>query len=154
MSRAPSRLTTPNDEAVVVFLIGVRIHKWWAIHRWLPIARAMSRMRRELEANPESGFLGATDAGPGLSVQYWRSLEQLLSYAHDREGKHFPAWADFNRRLRRSRAVGIWHETYSVAPGAYESLYVDMAPTGLGKLVGVVPATGARKNARQRLEAA
>lgn len=151
MAQASTRLTAPNDGDVVVFLIGVRIHKWWAIHRWLPVARAMGRMRRELEARPESGFLGAIDAGPGLSVQYWRSLEQLLAYAHDREGEHFPAWADFNRRLRRSRAVGIWHETYSVASGAYESMYIDMPPTGLGAFVGAVDASGARRTARGRL---
>ena len=50
------------DDGIVVFLIGMRINTWWKIHRWLPVARAMSPMMKELLHNPESGLLGATFA--------------------------------------------------------------------------------------------
>ncbi len=35
--------------------------------------------------------------------------------------------------------MGIWHETYVVPEGSYESIYGDMPPYGLGKAHGVVP---------------
>jgi hypothetical protein len=110
----------------------------------------MRRIQRELRERPDSGYLGGVDS-PGVQVQYWKSLDHLLAYAHDRSGRHFPAWADFNRRVRGSGVVGVWHETYSVAAGAFETVYVNMAPVGLGAATGVVPATGAMKTARGRL---
>jgi hypothetical protein len=30
--------------------------------------------------------------------------------------------------------VGIWHETYEIAPGQYENVYVNMPKFGLGKV--------------------
>lgn len=44
---------------LVVFLIGMRVNRWWKVHRWLRVARAMPRMIPELEKNPELGFFGA-----------------------------------------------------------------------------------------------
>ena len=52
-------------------------------------------------------------------VQYWRSQEQLDAFA--RAAMHKAAWRDWNRRIRESRAVGIWHETYQVRAGMHES---------------------------------
>ena len=42
------RMTAVRDEGVVVFLIGMRINRWWKIHRWLPVMIAMPRMMKEL----------------------------------------------------------------------------------------------------------
>ena len=125
------RMTTARAEGVVVFLIGMRINRWWKIHRWLPVALAMQRMLRELRGRPGSGFLGASLL-PGFSVQYWESLDALLAYAADRSGQHFPAWADFYKRVGTNGDVGIWHETYAAPAGAFESMYVNVPPTGLG----------------------
>ena len=52
------RVTADVDGEFVVFLIGMRINRLWKIHKWLPVARAMGRMLKEVQANPESGFLG------------------------------------------------------------------------------------------------
>ncbi len=54
----PSRMTAEIEGDFVVFLIGMRINKPWMIHKWLPVFLAMPRMLKELEAHPESGFLG------------------------------------------------------------------------------------------------
>jgi hypothetical protein len=43
------------------------------------------------------------------------------------------------------------HETYVVAPGAYESMYVDMPPTGLGAIRSLAEAAGVRDKARGRI---
>jgi hypothetical protein len=49
------RLTARMDEPFVVFVIGMRINAYWRLHEWLPVAVAMPRMLRELEADPDSG---------------------------------------------------------------------------------------------------
>ncbi len=147
----PTRVTARIDGDFVVFLIGMRINKPWKIHKWLPVFLAMPRMIRELEAHPESGFLGHVTT-LGVIVQYWRSFEHLEGYARDRNQLHWPAWNDFNRRVGGSRGdVGIWHETYKVRAGEYECVYSGMPPFGLAKASRLTEAVGPLESARGRL---
>jgi hypothetical protein len=147
------RMTAQIDGEFVVFLIGMRINKPWKIHKWLPVFLAMPRMLRELRAHKESGFLGSMSAGM-MIVQYWRSFEHLERYARSRDHQHWPAWVAFNKRMAASRGdVGIWHETYAVAPGKYEVIYSGTPPMGLGAASTLVPATGRKDTARDRLGA-
>jgi hypothetical protein len=150
------RMSAELPGGFVVFLIGMRVNRWWRIDLWLPVALAMRRMLRELAQQPESGFLGAIVGGlsnPSLMVQYWRSPEQLLAYARSQNGSHFPAWLDFQRRIARTEAVGIWHETY-VVRGEYETVYHRMPRFGLGRAGELRPARGWRATARGRLRGA
>lgn len=148
------RMTVEMDGEFVVFLIGMRINKPWKVGTWLPLLRAMPRMLKELEAEPDSGFLGHSGLSMRMIVQYWRSFEHLEAYARAPERSHWPAWRDFNRRVNKSRGdVGIWHETYLVRPGCFEAVYSGMPPTGLGKAGRLVPAEGRRESARGRFEA-
>jgi hypothetical protein len=128
-----NRFRAELDGDFVVFLIGMRIRKPWMVHRWLPVALAMQRMLRELASNPQQGLLGFENGLiRGLAVvQYWRSQEDLDRFAHDQGDLHVPAWRDWNRRIRDTEAVGIWHETYQVRAGAYESIYVNVPVFGL-----------------------
>lgn len=137
----------------VVFLIGMRINNPLLVHKWLPVAAAMPRMIQELSRQPELGLLHAESwfSRTVLMVQYWRSMEHLLAYATNREAEHLPAWKAFNRSVGTNGAVGIWHETYGVSPGRFESVYVNMPRFGLGKAGVVVPASGNRSSARGRL---
>ena len=147
------RLTANIEGSFVVFLIGMRINRLLAVHKWLPVAAAMPRMIRELEKQPALGLLHA-DLWPGrtsLVLQYWRSVEQLLAYAANKEAEHLPAWRAFNRSVGTSGAVGIWHETYRVSQGSYESVYVNMPAFGLGRAGTLQPATGGRQSAAERL---
>lgn len=152
------RFTDGHDGEVVVFLIGMRVNRWWALRSWWPAFAAMPRMLRELAADPGSGLLGhrmLLGAGGPLVVQYWSSLESLLAYAHDPRAEHRPAWRAFNEQARRSGgAVGIWHETYRVAPGAHETMYVDLPPGGLAAATSRVPAGQRGHSARERLSRA
>ncbi len=146
------RMTAEMDGEFVVFLIGLRINKPWKIHKWLPVLLAMPKMIKELETDPESGFLGHNGIGLGLMVQYWRSFEDLERYARAQDRVHWPAWVAFNKRLGASRGdVGIWHETYKIKPGQYEAVYSGMPPFGLGKIGNLVPASGRKESARQRM---
>jgi len=74
------RMSAEMDGEFVVFLIGMRINRIWKIHKWLPVLLAMPRMIKELEAHPQSGFMGHTGMGK-VMVQYWRTFEQLEYYA-------------------------------------------------------------------------
>ncbi len=147
------RMTVDIDGDFVVFLIGMRINRPLAVHKWVPVAMAMSRMLAELRAaGPASGFLGGEGAGFPSMVQYWRSFEHLEAYARGRDRAHWPAWVAFNRAMKDDRGtVGIWHETFLVQAGEYEALYSGMPPRGLGRLGRLVPASGSREAARGRL---
>jgi hypothetical protein len=60
-----------------------------------------------------------------IMVQYWRSMDQLMAYATSKQAAHLPAWKAFNQSVGTDGTVGIWHETFAVAAGAYESVYVS-----------------------------
>src|SRR5277367_1016463 len=99
MNVIKDRMCAEVDGEVVVFLIGMRINKLWKIHKWLPVVLAMPRMLRKLDQNPELGLMGYHQwfGRTIIFVQYWRSLDQLLAYAKNRNSAHLPAWAAFNR---------------------------------------------------------
>lgn len=146
----PDRMTAEIEGDFVVFLIGMRINKPWKIHKWLPVFLAMPAMLKELAVHPESGFLGSINS-LGVIVQYWRSFEHLEAYARSRDQRHWPAWVDFNKRIGNSRGdVGIWHETYQVHDGEYETVYSGMPPFGLGAAARLLPARGRHETARGR----
>ena len=153
MTTIQKRMSGRIDGDFVVFLIGMRINRWWKVHRWLRVSRAMPRMLRELAAQPELGFLGGEQwfGRTTILVSYWRSMEQLMAYAKSRTAAHLPAWRDFNRLVGTNGDIGIWHETYSVRRGDYESVYVNMPKFGLGNAGELVEATGKRESAAGRL---
>ena len=148
------RMTVELAEEPVIFLIGMRVNTPWKIRSWLPVALAMPKMLKELEQHPELGLLHYRQhfslRSPWV-VQYWESMDKLMEYARARDSAHLPAWRDFNRKAGGNGAVGIWHETYRITPGNYEAVYANMPEYGLGKALGLVPASGARESARQRL---
>ncbi|MGH3089949.1 MAG: DUF4188 domain-containing protein [Rubrobacteraceae bacterium] len=148
------RFTATTDEPFVVFMIGMRINKFFAFGKWVPTARAMGPMLKELHRNPERGFLGAETFlyWPGIAlVQYWRSFEDLERFARDRDAPHLPAWRRFNRIVGSGGSVGIWHETYIVERGGFEAIYSNMPVFGLAKATEHVPAVGRRETARRRI---
>jgi hypothetical protein len=145
------RMTAEIDGDFVVLLIGMRMNKPWKVHKWWPVARAMRKMLRELQRDPDSGFLGHTFGWPVI-VQYWRSFEHLEAYARSRDAAHWPEWVAFNKRMQACRGdVGIWHETFSVAHGQYEAIYSGMPPFGLSAFGRLVPVAARRETARERI---
>jgi hypothetical protein len=147
------RRTAAIEGDFVVLLIGMRINRIWKVRSWLPVARAMVRMIDELRrAGPASGLLGVQPLGTLSMVQYWRSFEALEAFARDTDGPHWPAWRDFNRRVRKHPGdVGIWHETYLVPAGQYETIYQGMPDHGLARATRSVPVTSRNDGAGRRL---
>jgi hypothetical protein len=143
------------DRDVVVFVIGMRINRLWAVHQWLPVFTAMPRMIKELADHPELGLLGQPrsflSGRTFLVHQVWNSFEQLDGYARNRDAAHLPAWRSFNKRVGANGTVGIWHETYLVGPGRVETVYANMPPFGLGAALGTSPAVRGKSTAPQRL---
>ena len=147
------RMTARMEGDFAVFLIGMRINQPWKVRKWLPVATAMPRMLRELYAKPELGLLSHEIwfSRTIILVQYWRSLDALLSYAKARESQHLPAWQAFNQAIGTDGSVGIWHETYLACPGTYENVYANMPAFGLGKAGTLVPAKSGLQSAAGRL---
>ena len=136
------RYTARIEDEFVLFLIGMRINRLWRPRQWWPVFVAMPPMIRELEAHPEKGMIHSRFALMGSSlayVQYWRSFEHLADFARNPDDPHLPAWKEFNRRVRDSGDVGIWHETYRVGPGQFEAIYGNMPRWGLGRAFEHVP---------------
>lgn len=147
------RMTGELRGDFVLFLIGLRFNRLWKIHKWLPVVRSMPRMIRELAVDRESGFLGCEMwfGRTTIIVQYWRTFDQLESYAKNNSAEHLPAWAAFNRNVGSNGDVGIWHETFLVREGAYECVYNNMPRFGLAKAGEHIPATGKRQTAAGRM---
>src|SRR6266545_5856850 len=149
------RCTADIDGDFVVFLIGMRFNKPWKVHRWWPVFTAMPRMLRVLDKHPELGCLGHQQwVGRTLIVvQYWRSFEHLDRFARDRDLPHLEPWRRFNRVVRDSGDVGIWHETYRVQAGAYEAIYGNMPVFGLAAAAEHVPVASKAHTAAARIGA-
>jgi hypothetical protein len=148
------RATAPTPSCYVVFLIGMRVNRLFAVRKWMQVSSAMPKMLRELYTHPEMGFLGGETLLNWRGVttmQYWKSFEHLHAYAHAKDAEHLPAWAAFNRAIGSDGSVGIWHETYLIDANHSESIYGNMPPWGLSRAFGRIPVTGVNDAARQRI---
>ncbi|HSJ20737.1 MAG TPA: DUF4188 domain-containing protein [Nocardioidaceae bacterium] len=123
-----------SGEESVLFLVGMRINRLRRIRSWWPAFVGMPRMLKELESHPEAGLLGHRNFVSGrvlMSVQHWRSAEDLGRYARNPELAHHPAWGAFNKAVAGSGDVGVFHETYQVGTDSFETLYGNMPLFGL-----------------------
>lgn len=144
-----------GDEQVTVFLIGMRVNRWWKPWAALRMGAAMAGMQRHLATHPEAGLLASHQwfGRTTMMLSYWRSPEHLQRFASDPELTHLPAWRRYAKLVQSSGDVGVWHETYRVAPGAHEVVYVNMPAFGLGRAVGRRPIGPGLQTAKQRLRA-
>lgn len=150
----PGRYTAHVEGPFVVFLIGMRVNRLLAVHKWWPVASAMGPMLRHLHQHPELGLMHAQlylGWRSVMLVQYWRTFEQLEAFARDPALNHLEPWKRFNRAVGASGTVGIWHETYLVQANQYESVYGNMPRSGLARAGAHGPAVGAKETARRRL---
>jgi len=150
------RFTAQLDKPVVMFAIGMRINRFRDLARWTFTAAAMPRMLKELENDPDSGLLSSTTYirwREIMGIQFWKSFDHLLAYAHEQNSEHFPAWREFIRRVGYDGKVGIWHETYLIEPGKFECVYGNMPLYGLAKATSHVKAEGRLARAKDRFAA-
>lgn len=147
----PGRFSAEIDGDFVVLLIGMRFVKPWRVDVWLPIAKAFNGMVKELDAHPELGCLGHHEwvGRTTMAVQYWRGFEALEAFARSSDLPHLAAW----RRFAQSgtTAAGLWHETYLVSAGQYETVYTNMPSFGLAAAGSHVPVARRGESAAARL---
>jgi Monooxygenase af470-like len=148
------RYAAYTDEPFVVFIIGMRINRFFSLRKWTFGAASFVRMLIDLRRNPEKGYLGGQQIiyprGIGM-IQYWRSFEDLERFARSQTDLHVPVWRRYNQMVGSDGSFGIWHESYLVQPGAYEAIYDNMPAFGLGTVMNHSPAIGRRETARRRL---
>lgn len=152
----PGRFTAQIEGDFVVFVIGMRFNKIWKVHRWFPVFTAMPKMIKELTANPDKGYLGGRLLIGGRTltmIQHWRSFDQLEEFARHPDETHFPAWRKFNRKIASNGDVGVFHETYRVAAGAYECIYANTPVMGLAAASEHTAVGTHTENARDRINA-
>lgn len=145
-------LPTPNSEYIiheqysarctgdfVVFLIGIRPNSAFPLTKsFADVGKAFQDMIAELEADRTLGYMGG-DAYVGandrkstvMTVQYWRSYEALQKWTHTKMGVHVKTMLEYMKQDRIEGLNGIWHETYKIRDGEYESIYAHMPPIGL-----------------------
>lgn len=145
-----------GEDGIVLFLIGMRVNQWWRLDQLFWVIRAMSGMLAHLNRHPEAGLLRARNwfGRTTMQVGYWRSLADLVEFAGDRESPHRPAWQRYYRKAATSAAIGIWHETYLVKPGGFETVYANMPAFGLAEATARVKVDRTTSSARQRIRSA
>ncbi|MGB3298967.1 MAG: DUF4188 domain-containing protein [Phormidesmis sp.] len=155
----PGRYTANVSDPFVVFLIGLRVNRFWAMKKWLPVAQAMGPMMQTLAENPEKGLLGSETffrVWPieTCMVSYWRSFEDLTRFARSQDDPHWRSWQEFMKNVGTDGSVGIWHETYQVNPDQYECIYGNMPAFGLAAAASHVPISEKTRTARTRMGSA
>lgn len=128
------RYVAEPPPGTVVFLFGLTINDWGALHRWLPVWWAFRQMQREQRRRPQCGLLWSTSWREGRTFmvrQYWRDLPTLMEYAQSRAFLHAPAWKRYNHGVGDTGEVGLWHEAYVIDPARMHTIYRDVPRLGL-----------------------
>ena len=152
----PGRYTATLDTPIVVFLIGMRINNVFDVRRWWFVASQMGPMLSTLLQHREKGLLHfetfVSHRGI-MMMQYWRSYDELEHFARNSDDPHLGAWRNFNRIVGSHPSAGIWHETYTIAPGQYEGIYGNMPRFGMAAATTHAKVGAGRESAKERLRA-
>ena len=149
----PGRVSAAHEDEFVVFVLGARAHKLWRPDVWVPVATSFVRMIRWLERHPAEGLLGSSYCwvhGSLGAIQYWSDYDSLERFARNRDALHLPRWQWYRKAVERPGHLGIWHETYTVRPGTWESIYVNMPLVGLAAATSPVGTAQRGESSRER----
>ncbi len=152
----PGRYTAEVNRDFVVFIIGMRVNRWWMFHLWLPVAFAMPRMLIRLQQNRSLGMLGGESFFRFFPItttliSYWESFEHLERFATDKSLPHAGPWAKFMKSVGSSGNVGIYHETYKVKSSEFECIYGNMPKFGLASAFAHIPLKKSHNTAKSRI---
>ncbi|CZT25679.1 uncharacterized protein RCC_11348 [Ramularia collo-cygni] len=131
----------PASSAITVFLIGARTnHPLGAFGPgFKELGGYFEQMSKDLDRHAdEFGFLGMTSwlnasarhtSAETQSVCYFRNVEGLQAFAHGEY--HRKGWEWWNKTLKDHPYMSIFHETYDVPAGSWETIYGNSHPSGL-----------------------
>ncbi|KAK3648760.1 hypothetical protein LTR56_001033 [Elasticomyces elasticus] len=132
----------PADDDIVVFLIGTRVNHPMGLLApgFKDLGDMFTQMAKDCDDHAEEfGFLGMTSwISNGLRdtnnelliVGYFRTPEGLHNFAHSKY--HTDAWAWWNTNHKTHPHLSIYHETYDVPKGHWETIYINSHPSHLG----------------------
>ena len=66
-----------------------------------------------------------------VTISYWKSIEHLHAFAHG--PTHRLGWDWWAAQNKKYPHIGIMHETYGVPTGAWENIYQNFQPFGMGE---------------------
>lgn len=132
----------PANAPVTVFIIGTRSNHPLGMLApgFKELGDHFQGMAKDLEKHAEEyGFLGMTTwlnasvratSSELQQVAYFRSYDGLHAFAHSEI--HRKAWDWWNRTVAQHPHLAIYHETYDVPAGHWETIYANSHPSGLG----------------------
>jgi heme-degrading monooxygenase HmoA len=130
----------PANENVAVLLLGAKSNHPFGFFApgFRETGEWFIKMSKLLNKGEVKGFLGQTDWSRrderGMTetnlISYWRSIDDLWAFAHG--PLHREAWRWWDKEIKRLGAVGIYHEIYEAPKGHWETVYMNIQPTGLG----------------------
>ena len=132
----------PADGSICVFMIGARTNHPLGLFApgYKKLGDYFEAMTRDVEAQAETyEYLGSQhwvsegqrDTNNELmSVMYFKTSEGLHKYAHG--PLHREGWNWWNKNLAKHPHIGIWHEVFVAPKGAWETIYINSQPLGLG----------------------
>ncbi|GIZ41165.1 hypothetical protein CKM354_000448000 [Cercospora kikuchii] len=138
----------PANQDIVVFLIGTRSnHPLGVLAPGMPTsATYFQDLTAILEDHAEEfGFLGMTSwhdssqrstKAESMYVCYFRTIEGLHAFAHSTY--HRAAWNWWNKSTKKYPHLSIFHETYHVPKGHYESIYINSHASGITSITSKV----------------
>lgn len=131
----------PADSAITVFIIGTRSNHPLGLLApgFKELGDYFNQMARDLDEHAEEfGYLGMTSwlnssvRRTGSEVQnvcYFRHVDGLHTFAHSQY--HRKAWDWWNRTIKDHPHLSIYHETYDVPKGSWETIYMNTHASGL-----------------------
>lgn len=131
----------PADKPITVFIIGTRSNHPLGMLApgFKELGGYFQTMAKDLDNKADDfGFLGMTSwlnssvRATGSELQmvcYFKNVEGLHAFAHSE--LHRKAWDWWNRTLKQHPHLSIYHETYDVPKGNWESIYVNTHASGL-----------------------
>ena len=133
----------PANNEICVFILGTRCnHPLGALAPGMAGVRShFPVMTADLEAHREEyGYLTSTAwfnldqrqaSSELLNIVYFKNVEGLHKFAH--AAAHREVWAWFNRHTREWPHISIWHETYQVPRGNWETIYINSHVQGINR---------------------
>lgn len=151
----PGRYTAEFKDTIIVFVIGMRVNRLFALHKWLLPTFNTLRLWIHVKTNPPKGYLYGYlylyCRGIGM-MQYWHDFTALETFSHDKNQPHYKAWSQLALQTESDKTFGYWHETYEINPNRTEAIYGSMPRFGLAAASNHEQLKIREDSARSRLE--
>lgn len=131
------------DKGLVVFILGANTNHPMGLFApgFKNVGDFIQNMWKDAEANREKwGYLGKTNPMPMataggnalVTISYWKDIEHLHAFALG--PTHRLGWDWWAAQNKKYPHLGIMHETYAVPKGAWENIYQNCHPLGMGQI--------------------